>query len=88
MGYHLNYIPRGFYGELSKIEEELAEIKDAVLQENEIMELNELSDLYGALEAYLEKRFDKRFSMVTLGKMSNATKRAFEDGTRKNRDGN
>lgn len=52
-GYHLREIPRGTYGELSKIKEEIEEIEDSIAQGCKVMELVELSDLYGAIEGYL-----------------------------------
>jgi hypothetical protein len=85
MGYHLNTISRGSYGEISKIEEELHEFKDAVSQSNRIMELLELSDLIGAVCGYLE-RYHSGFTIDDLLAMARATRRAFEDGTRKSRD--
>jgi hypothetical protein len=85
-GYHTTSIKRGVYGEFSKLEEELCEIEDAIVQGNRIMELNELSDLYGALEAYVETKH-KGYTINDLAKMSQATKKAFADGHRVNRDG-
>lgn len=81
MGYHTKEIKRGEFGEISKIEEELEELKDAVFQENKVMALCELSDIYGAIQGYMEKHFPD-FCMGDLGVMAEATKRAFEDGTR------
>ena len=78
-GYHKVKIQKGTIGEISKIEEELAELKDAIAQDNKIMVLCELSDLYGALEAYVE---NQNTTMEDVIKMSNATKRAFKDGFR------
>lgn len=52
---HLAPIVKGQLGKVSKIEEELAELKDALEQGNPIMALVELSDLYGAMEAYLKE---------------------------------
>ena len=82
MGYHLVDIDRGTYGEISKIEEELDELKDAVRQGNRIMELVELSDLVGAVKGYLDK-YHPSYGMGDLMVMSEATSRAFKDGTRK-----
>lgn len=79
MGYHVKAIPRGKYGEFSKIEEEFLEAKDALEQGNKIMVLLELSDLVGAIEAYA-KKFN--MSLDEVLKMKNATQKAFEDGTR------
>lgn len=79
-GYHLRDIKRGEIGELSKIEEELEELKDALEQESKIMALVELSDLYGAIELYIKKHFN--MTMRDLNKMSEITQRAFRDGYR------
>jgi ATP phosphoribosyltransferase regulatory subunit HisZ len=79
-GYHLNKISKGIYGEASKIQEELDELNDALKQDNKILALVELSDIYGALEAVAEKY---NITMDDLKKMSNATKRAFNKGIRK-----
>ena len=80
-GYHLATLPRGTYGELSKIKEEIAEIEDSVSQGCKIMELVELSDLYGAIEGYLEK-YHPSSTMEDLKRMSFITKRAFKSGER------
>lgn len=80
MGYHLKDIPQGKIGEFSKIIEEFEELKDAYEQDNRLMMLIELSDLYGAIESYLEQY---NLNMVDLKNMSKATKRAFQSGVRK-----
>lgn len=80
MGYHTREIPRGVLGEFSKIEEEMEELKDAHDQGVKILELCELSDLYGAIELYLQAQYG--MDMRDLKEMSLLTKRAFEDGTR------
>lgn len=82
MGYHLIEIPRGKYGEVSKIEEEVVELKDAIMQGNRIMELVELSDLIGAIEGYLRIQHPS-YTIKDLLIMAKATERAFQDGTRK-----
>lgn len=79
-GYHKREIKKGVLGEPSKIREELEEYEDAVEQGIMIMAQCELSDLYGALEA-LAAQHD--LTMDDLSAMSDATKRAFKDGTRK-----
>lgn len=79
-GYHMKKITRGEYGELSKVREELEEAEDALAQENPILLLCELSDLYGALEAYADTCGS---DISELKKMSDATKRAFKNGNRK-----
>ncbi len=80
-GYHLVNIPKGTYGELSKIKEEVSEIEDSVAQGCKIMELVELSDLYGAIEGYLGK-YHPGTTMEDLRIMSTITKRAFRSGVR------
>jgi hypothetical protein len=80
MGYHKNKIPKGVLGEVSKIDEEYLEFKDALETENPVMALVELSDLLGAIEAFSKKRHN--LSLTDLLKMTEATKSAFEDGTR------
>lgn len=81
-GYHKAHIDKGVLGEPSKIKEEYDEMVDAFLQGNRIMVLAEASDLYGALEAFLEKHIPG-FTMDDLATMSEATKRAFQSGRRK-----
>ena len=81
MSYHLQPIPVGHYGEISKIEEELLELKDAQAQGIKIMELNELSDIMGAIEGYLEKHHPG-MTLDDLIVMNKATRRAFESGHR------
>ena len=83
MGYHVNKIPRGKFGEFSKIEEEFLEAKDAHEQDNKILMMVELSDMIGAIEGYCEKC---NLSLDDVIKMKDATKRAFTDGTRQSRD--
>ncbi len=82
-GYHLRKIPRGTFGETSKIREELDELDDALAQGVRIMALCELSDLYGAVEAVA---LNMGVTMKDLKKMSGVTKRAFESGRRESRD--
>lgn len=81
-GYHKKQITKGKLGELSKIREELEELEDAQEQCNQIMSLCELSDIYGALRAYLKNYFPD-FGMYDLEKMADATERAFKVGHRK-----
>jgi endonuclease IV len=80
MGYHINKIEKGENGEFSKIKEEYQELTDAIQQEVKILELIELSDLYGAIESYIQKHHN--IDMMDLKQMSDLTKRAFNDGTR------
>lgn len=80
-GYHKAHIEKGELGDLSKIKEEYEELVDAYLQGNRIMQLAEAADLYGALEAFLNKHFPG-FTMDDLHEMNEATKRAFHSGRR------
>jgi hypothetical protein len=83
MGYHINKINTvGVFGKLSKIKEELEELEDAESQDNKILMMVELSDLFGAIEGYAN---NLGLTISDLQKMSDATKRAFLDGTRKNK---
>ncbi len=79
-GYHVDNIPKGVLGRSSKITEELAELIDAEKQGVRIMVAVELSDLYGAIEAFA---LTQGLTMDDLKNMSNVTKRAFQNGTRK-----
>ena len=54
------------------------EAKDARKQDCAIMELVELSDMYGAIELYIEKKFG--LTMDDLKTMSEVTQRAFKKG--------
>ena len=81
VGYHKAEIKRGKYGTLSKIQEELDEAKDAEEQDIDIMLLVELSDLYGAIEGYLNEKFPN-VTMDDLKAFSDVTKRAFRSGRR------
>ena len=80
MGYHKIQIPKGVLGEFSKISEEYLELFDAVEQDNKILEICELCDLVGAIEAYANKF---NLSLNDIIKMKDATANAFNDGTRK-----
>lgn len=78
-GYHLKKIYKGTLGDASKIQEEYEEFMDALEQENKIMAIQELSDLIGAIELYVE---NYNLTLKDLIIMRDATKRAFEDGRR------
>lgn len=80
MGYHQRNIKKGVIGEISKIREELEELEDAQEQGVKIMIACELSDLFGALEAFAETQ---GLTMSDLEKMSNLTRSAFREGHRK-----
>ncbi len=81
MGYHTRKIEKGVYGEISKIKEEVEELEDAHIQNNKIMILVELSDLFAAIDGYLENNFPG-FSMNDISQMAMSTKSAFMDGSR------
>lgn len=83
-GYHLRKIPRGIYGEISKIREELEELEDASGQGVRVMCLVELSDMIGAIEAYLQNLVPG-WTIQDLMDMKNVTRRAFVNGHRKAR---
>src|SRR5271155_4039815 len=78
-GYHTKKITRGELGELSKIQEEMDELKDAEDQGVKILIHCELADLYGALRKYARKY---NLSMSDLEQMATLTEIAFRDGYR------
>lgn len=80
MSYHINKIPRGNYGDISKVQEEVCEFIDAKEQNVRIMEMLELSDIYGALEAVANTY---NLTMEDLKAMSDRTKESFNSGERK-----
>lgn len=79
-GYHLSQISKGVLGSISKIEEELNELKDAEKQGSKVMMMVELSDMYGAIEEYC---LLQGLTMEDLKIFSDITKRAFKNGRRK-----
>jgi hypothetical protein len=81
MSYHLRDIPRGEYGEFSKIAEEVAELEDSIEQGSRVMALNELSDLVGAIQGYLDKHHPG-MEVDDLVFMAAITARAFKSGRR------
>ena len=80
-GYHLAEIEKGVLGEPSKILEEVNEFMDATRQGVDIMALVELSDLQGAVEAYLDKHHPS-ITLQSLRDMAAVTARAFANGRR------
>jgi hypothetical protein len=80
MGYHVKTIQKGELGHFSKIQEEFDELKDAYDQSNPVLELVELTDLIGAIEAYAVNHYD--INLDDLIKMTRATQSAFKDGDR------
>lgn len=79
-GYHAVKIKKGVLGEISKIQEELDELKDAENQGVKILIAVELSDLFGAIREYAKKYGLK---MADLHDMAKLTRKAFEQGHRK-----
>ena len=81
MGYHKEHIEKGQLGFSSKIQEELDELKDAERQMARVLMLCEVSDLIGAIEAYLHNRFPG-FTLEDVVTMARLTRAAFEEGER------
>lgn len=82
MGYHLKKIDKGVVGEISKIKEECDELVDASSQKDcDILILVELSDLVGAIDAYL-KKYHPTIEIKHLEAMAERTASAFRDGER------
>ena len=75
--YHLATFPKGELGEISKIQEELDELKDSANQGSKVMELVELSDLIGAVEMYLEKHHPGT-KLLDLKVFSDITRRSYQ----------
>lgn len=82
-GYHTKVIQKGELGQLSKIQEELDEAKDAMNDNNKVMALVELSDMIGAMKAFLKRYYGDHVTIRDLERMANATERAFKKGERK-----
>ncbi len=82
MAYHISDIKKGEYGTSSKIQEEIEELMDAEKQKAKIMAIIELSDIIGSVQGYLEKNYPY-LTIFDLIKMSDITRSAFMDGTRK-----
>lgn len=80
-GYHMVHIEKGKLGELSKIQEELDELKDAHWQGVKIMQAIEISDLLGAIESYVERHL-AGITMTDINRMKDVTRRAFKNGHR------
>lgn len=80
-GYHLRQISRGEVGELSKVLEEAFEALEAESQNASVMVLVELSDLIGAVKAYLAKHHPS-IDLEELENFASITARAFSSGRR------
>lgn len=79
-GYHSVKIKKGVLGEISKIQEELDELKDAEKLGVKVLIHVELCDLFGAIREYAEKY---GLRMRDLHDMAKLTRRAFKQGHRK-----
>lgn len=77
--YHTKAIIKGQLKTISKIEEEVMELKDAFEQKDQILQLCELSDLIGPIEEYAQTL---GVSLEDIIKFKNKTKKAFERGVR------
>ena len=80
-GWHLTEITKGNLGAPSKILEECEEFLDACDQELPILILWELSDLIGAIDAYL-KQFHPSISIEDLINHAKKNSQMFKDGVR------
>lgn len=80
MGYHKKEIQKGVLGEFSKIREEFEELSDAIEQEDKILQICELTDLIGAIEYFVEKKFNLTLSDLKV--FSDKTKSAFKENKR------
>lgn len=80
-GYHLVAISKGELGELSKIQEELDELKDAMQQGSKIMAAVELADLMGAVQAFMHKHLPGT-TLADVLTFTDITERAFANGRR------
>jgi hypothetical protein len=78
-GHHTVPIKKGRLGEISKIQEELDELKDADKQGVKILIYSELADLFGAIRAYALKH---NLKMADLHDMAKLTRKAHEQGKR------
>lgn len=81
-GYHITPIPKtNELGSVEKIMEEYEEFMDSIKQNTCVMELIELSDLIGAIDFYVAKKYN--MSINDLIKFKDITVRAFASGNRK-----
>lgn len=80
-GYHKAQISKAECGTVRKVIEEAFELIDAHSQDNRLMLLCELADMYGAIQKYLEKEHPS-IKMEDLKALSDSTDRAFKTGRR------
>lgn len=81
-GYHKKNIPKGEFGKFSKIKEEFLELEDAFEQEDMVMQLCEMSDILGAMRAYLKEKYGGHVKFKHLIRLAKGTHRAFLSGER------
>ncbi len=72
--HHIAKIKKGKRGEISKIQEELDELKDAVVQDDPALIKHELSDVFGALRSYALKYNLKMRDLHELNKVTRRRK--------------
>jgi NTP pyrophosphatase (non-canonical NTP hydrolase) len=77
-GHHTVKISRGELGEISKIQEELDELRDAEQQGVKILIASELADLYGAIRVYALKY---GYKMGDLHEMAKLIRNEFEQSS-------
>lgn len=81
-GYHTQFIVKGEYGKFSKVKEEFDELKDAwENRESKVLTICELSDLYGAMEAFANECLN--ISMDEIVKFSDLTKEVYQNRPQK-----
>ena len=81
MGWHIDKIEKGVLGESSKILEEVLELIDTEKQNLPIISLWELTDVIGAIEAYLYKHHPS----ITINDLLNHSRKnsqMFKEGVR------
>lgn len=83
IGYHKREIQKHKFGTAAKVMEEAEEFIDSVDQGVRLMALQELSDIIGAIDGFLQVNYDGSVTLEDLIDMANVTKRAFVSGRRK-----
>jgi hypothetical protein len=81
-GYHKKEIKKGEFGKFSKIKEEFLEFEDAYEQDDMVMQLCEMSDILGAMKAYLNEKYGGHIKFKHLIRLAKGTHRAFLSGER------
>lgn len=80
MAYHKKEIKKGEFGQVSKIIEEFEEFTDAYEQNDNVLMICELTDLIGAIDGFVKKRYN--LSVDDLVSFSEKTQDAFITGKR------